>query len=470
MLRLPFRATRAGHRAPATLSRRFSVAFAMVAALTMVLAAIILALVWAQQFDAYVREGLQDTADGAAQLLASSYEASDGWTMQAFSQLPRFGILSGLALQVMDLDGRIIYDDSFAVGATDHITGPPMGAFEPEGPVMVAPIAPDGVIVGYVRVWPLSPQGLLTDNDVRFRRSSFLGLTAAALIAVAAASLAGLAYSTIFVRPIDRITETAEALRAGDRGARTGFTGDDTIGVLGRTLDEMADAIEVDRAVERRLTADVAHELRTPLQAIQATVEAMQDGVYPADAEHLQIVRDETVRLSRLADGILELTRLERGSVQLHFEDVDISEPVLAAVEAHRALLDAAGLAWDERIERGAVVRADRDRLTQAVGNLLSNAARYTPSGGTVSVVVRTEGDRALIEIADTGIGIAEEDLERVFSRFWRADGARDRSTGGLGIGLAVVREIVERHGGTAAATRREGGGTVFTIRLPRKT
>ncbi len=451
-----------------TLSRRLAIAFAAVAALTMLLAAGILWFIWLGQFDAYVEEQLQETANGAAQMLSNSYTQSGGWSLDAFSQLPRYGMLSGLALQVLDAKGSVIYDDSTALNLREHaMLGPPVNATDPQGPVVSSPVVTDGDVVGLVRVWSLSPQGLLTDNDLRFRRSSAFGLAAAGVFAVLFASFAGLWFAMSLVRPIDRITATAQALADGDRDARTGFDGDDAISMLGRTFDEMADSIEADREMERRLTADVAHELRTPLQAIQATVEAMQDGVYPADPEHLQIVRDETVRLSRLTAGILELTRLERGSVTMRFEMMDVADPVLAALDAHRALLDATGLAIDERIERGLRVHGDRDRLVQAIGNLLSNAARYSADGGTVTVGVRRDGARALIEVADTGIGIAEEDLERVFSRFWRADAARDRASGGLGIGLSVVREIVERHGGSVEAARREGGGSVFTIKLP---
>lgn len=450
------------------LSRRLAIAFAAVAALTMALAAAILWFIWAGQFDAYVQEQLQETADGASQMLSNTYAEAGGWTLDAFSQLPRYGMLSGLALQVLDAKGNVIYDDSTAMNVREHaMLGPPVNATEPQGPVVSSPIVANDDVVGLVRVWSLSPQGLLTDNDLRFRRSSALGLLAAAVVAVMLASVAGLWFALSLVRPIDRITMTAEALAEGDRDARTGIDGDDAISVLGRTFDEMADAIEADREMERRLTADVAHELRTPLQAIQATVEAMQDGVYPADAEHLQIVRDETVRLSRLTAGILELTRLERGNVAMNLKILDVAEPVHAALDAHRALLDATGLSIDDRIENGLRVHADPDRLVQAVGNLLSNAARYSSPGGTVTVTVRRDGSRALIEVADTGIGIAEEDLERVFSRFWRADDARDRASGGLGIGLSVVREIVERHGGSVDASRREGGGSVFTIKLP---
>ncbi len=448
------------------LSLRFALAAAAVAAFTMALASSILFVTWADQFDEYVNERLRSTAKGAASLVATNLEAHGEWNQHVFLGLPRYGIMSGLGLQVL-VDGRVLYDDSFATGQATHVMGPPAGVSGPEGKVQVAPIVVDGTEIGVVAVWPLVEEGRFADVDIRFRESSFEAMGLAAVIAVIAASIAGAGFAITFVRPIDRITETAEALRAGNQSARTGFTGDDTIGALGRTLDEMADAIEADRNLERRLTADVAHELRTPLQAIQATVEAMQDGIYPADEEHLQIVRNETVRLSRLTDGILELTKLERGSVALRFERIDAAGPVGAAVDFHRFLFEAAGVGLSEQVEAGVFVQADGDRLTQAVSNLLSNAIRYSPDGGQVNVALRREGRSAVIEVADTGIGIAEKDINKVFSRFWRADEARDRESGGLGIGLAIVKEIVKRHGGRVCAIRREGGGTVFRIEIP---
>jgi two-component system, OmpR family, sensor histidine kinase BaeS len=342
-----------------------------------------------------------------------------------------------------------------------------MPILKPNGPVVTAPIMLGKAQVGTVRVWAYGPGTLMTDRDMRFRRGSFMGLAVAAIAAIVLASIAGAVYAGRLVRPIGQITATAEELRGGNQHARTGMQGDDEIGFLGKTFDEMADSIEADREMERRLTADVAHELRTPLQAIQATVEAMQDGVLPADEEHLGIVRDETVRLGRLAGGILELTRLERGSLAFRCERIDLAGPVNSALDAHLALLEACDVSSSSRVTEGLFVNADSDRLQQAIGNLLSNAARYTPEGGRVEVTLRRDGDRALVEVADTGIGIAEEDLDRVFSRFWRADSARDRSSGGLGIGLAVTKEIVERQRGTIGARRRDGGGTVFSIRLP---
>jgi len=452
-----------------SLGRRLALVFAVVAALTAGLVAVILSLTWARQFEVYIEEQLQSTADGASRILATAYQEEGGWTLATFAEMPRFGVMSGLAVQVLTPDGSLLYDDSFhgSVMAQQMGASPPSGYREPDGPVVASPVVVSDEVVGVVRVWSLSPQGLLTENDIRFQRASFIALAIAAFAAVALASGAGLLFAMQLSRPIDRITETAAAVRSGDRGARTGLAGDDAIGALGRTFDEMADAIEADREMERRLTADVAHELRTPLQAIQATVEAMQDGVLPADEERLGTVRDETRRLARLADGILELTRLERGTVEMEMAPVDLADVVSTAIDSHRMLIEAAALLLREDIERGLVVNGDRDRLTQAVGNLIANAARYTPEGGEVSVVTRRDGDRAVVEVADTGIGISEENLDKVFRRFWRADDARHRASGGLGIGLAVVREIAERHGGTVTVSRREGAGSVFAIALP---
>lgn len=446
-------------------SRRLAVAFAASAALTALLAGILITAFWNLEFDRYLRDNLERVADGVAEVAAQAYPQYGGWTLQTLSVIPRFGPARGVAIQILDAEGTLIYDDTTGRTRTEEQQTP--FAIEPKGPVVVSPVVVAGQQVGVVRVWAFGAGAVLTERDEQFRRGSFIALTIAALASILIASVAGMLYANRLVRPIETITRTAMALRRGDREARTLLDGEDEIAVLGRTFDEMADAIEADRQLERRLTADVAHELRTPLQAIQATVEAMQDGVLPADEERLAIVRGETVRLARLADGILELTRLERGSLPFRQERIDPADAVRAAVDAHEALLEARELTWSVDIAEGMHITGDPDRLQQAVGNLLSNAARYTPSQGHITVALRPDIDRAIIDVSDTGIGIAEENLPHVFSRFWRADDARARSTGGLGIGLAVTREIVERHGGTIGVERLPQGGTRFSIRLP---
>lgn len=433
--------------------------------MTALLTAVLVSVSWDVQFDRYIRSNLESVAQSWAQVFASGYQQTGTWEGGWLANVPRFGMMrGGIGLELLDQNGRVLMQD---LGFQRYLTGGPGQLQQPEGPVVETPVLVDNQIVGTVRVWSPSTGRLQSDIDERFRRAALWALGTAALLAVALATAVGVWYARRVTRPILRITETAQALRSGNEHARTNMVGEDEVGLLAKTFDEMADAIEADRELERRLTGDVAHELRTPLQAIQATVEAMQDGVLPADPERLEVVRNETVRLGRLADGILELTRLERGSVPFSMQRIDVATPVRAAADTHRALMESLDLVMTVDIVEGLHVMGDDERLRQALGNLLSNAARYTPEGGRVEVSVRKETDQAVITVADTGIGIAEQDLPRVFSRFWRADEARSRATGGLGIGLSVVKEIVERHHGTIGARRRDGDGSVFSIRLP---
>lgn len=445
------------------LAFRLALAFAFVAVATALIAAFVITITWRRQFDVYVQRGVQERAEAVATVVAREYELAGSWQAVTFVNFIHFGIAADLSVQILDADGNLI---AYTV---DRMGRMRMGGTPPEGTQVNAraEIVVAGEVVGEVLVAQNTPGGLLTERDIWFRRVSLVGLAVAAAIAVVLASLAGVLYARGIVRPIEAVTRAAEAIRRGDRSARTGMTGGDPVADLGATFDQMADAVEAERRFEQQLTADVAHELRTPLQAIQATVEAMQDGVLPTDEERLGLIHDETMRLGRLVGSILELSRLETGSAPITLAPLDVSAPVAVAIESSRALMESTGHALEESVARGLVVLADGDRLTQAVGNLLANAARYTPEGGLVRVRLLRDGAEAVIEVADTGIGVAEEDTERVFQRFWRGDPARSRASGGLGIGLAVVREIVERHGGSVGVHPSDLGGAAFVIRLP---
>jgi two-component system sensor histidine kinase BaeS len=462
----------------ASLGAQLGLAFAAVAAFTALLVALVLAVTWQGLFESYVQERVQTSATNFAQIAGSAFHTYGRWDQSALLWLADTARANHLRAQVLDVAGHVLVDSGAASDAPglpgipsddQQTTASPSATSTPlNEPVVRAPVYVGTIQVGSVVVASLSPGSLLTDSDLQFRSASTSGLGLAAALAVLLATAAGLLYSRLFARPIERVTRTAAALSAGDLHARTGMTGEDAVGCLGRTLDEMAASIESERDFERRLTADVAHELRTPLQAIQATVEAMQDGVLPADGEHLGVVRNETVRMGRLADSILELSRLENRSLPFRMAPIDPAVPVSRAVEAHRALLESLDLTVVSDIEEGMTVSADLDRLTQALSNLLSNAARYTPEFGTVAVGLHSDGKQAVITVSDTGIGIPEEQREHIFTRFWRSDEARERSRSGFGIGLAVVREIVEQHGGTVSFRSNDPGpGTTFEVRLP---
>ncbi len=309
--------------------------------------------------------------------------------------------------------------------------------------------------------WANNRGRVFTGDDIVF------ALLVAGSVAVGLAWFVGAFFARSIAGPVSELKRAADALASGDLHARTNMHGDDDLSQLGETFDVMAASIERDRSLERQLVADVAHELRTPLQAIQATVEAIEDGVFPADSSHLAVVSGETRRLSRLVDALLHLNRLENGTLVPDMKPLDLSATVSDLVLANSALLSESGLLLKTSVQPNVIIMGDADLLKHAITNLLSNAVRYTPAGGSVQVALRVADGFAHLSVTDTGIGIAASDAPHVFTRFWRADTARSRSAGGLGIGLAQTKVVVEQHGGSIDVDSTLGQGSKFTIVLP---
>ena len=327
-----------------------------------------------------------------------------------------------------------------------------------------------GNVVGMVRLWAFGSDALLTKSDAAFRANSYGAIAGAAAIAVVLACVIGYFVSRSLTKPILRITSTASQLRNGDLTARSGVRGTDEIGQLGETFDDMATSLEKDIKLEHRLTSDVAHELRTPLMAMQATVEAMQDGVLPADDEHFETVASEVRRLSRLVDAMLRLSRLENSTKEMKTERTDMVYLVKSLVSSQHQLFHERGLHLrfvDETPHGECNADVDPDMIREAIVNLMSNAMRYTNEDGWVKVSVGSDRSDVIVSVQDTGIGIAKEDIPQTFSRFWRSDVSRERVSGGLGVGLSITKEIVDRHNGTISVKSELGRGTTFTLRIP---
>jgi two-component system sensor histidine kinase BaeS len=269
------------------------------------------------------------------------------------------------------------------------------------------------------------------------------------------------------VRPIHALTAAAQRMAAGDRTARVPVRGNDEVTRLAAAFNTMADALDEHDRQRKALVGDVAHELRTPLANLRCHLEAAQDGVVPLGPGLVQSLIEENALLERLVADLQDLALADAGMLRLHPEERDATDLAEQAVAAHRASAEASGV--DLRLDAPApvVVQADPLRLRQALGNLVSNAVRHTPAGGTVTVAVRHTGDGVVLTVADTGAGIAGEHLPHIFDRLYRADPSRSRSTGGSGLGLAITRHLVEAHDGELTVTSTPGDGSTFTIRLP---
>lgn len=448
-------------------------AFALTAIMTALVLVVVLAIVWEPQFMAYTRQNMQALADSTAEAISEAYaEAGEMNEEVAAVAGSASAVSSEIVVQVATTDGEILYDDTWAVNSRrpGEARIPATMPTEENATVSSAITAPSGKVVGSVRLWALGSEALLTKADAVFRTNSYGAIATAAAIAALLACVIGFFVSRAISRPIQRITSTAKQIRNGDLTARSKVTGTDEVGQLGETFDDMAGTIERDLKLEHRLTGDVAHELRTPLMAMQATVEAMQDGVLPADDEHLEVVATEVRRLSRLIDAMLKLSRLENGTTELKTERTDLVYLVKSLVSSQHQLFHERGLHLrfvDETPHGELYADVDPDLLREAIVNLMSNAMRYTNADGWVKVSLRQDRSDVLIAVQDTGIGIAKEDIPQTFARFWRSDVSRERVSGGLGVGLAITKEIVDRHNGTILVESELGRGTTFTLRIP---
>lgn len=434
-----------------------------VSLITIISSVVVLSAVWNQHFQSYTRENVQRVADGTAAAIADGYEQSNGdWYGGALSAATSASSLyDSVYLQVRTIDGTIVYDDraNDVLGSVD--------VKEDGSNVASAPIMVDGEKVGTVLVRAPGSETLLTKFDEDFRDKSYNAMIFAAVIALIIAMVMGAIFARTIAAPVKKITNAAKALKEGDYSARTGMTGSDEIARLGNMFDLMADSVESNRKLERRLVTDVAHELRTPLMAIQSTVEAMIDGVFKPDAERLETLNSEVQRLSRLVDALLKLSRLESRTKPIEQKKVDLTEMLSSVVQTHQAYIHDAGLNLEFEYDPHVYVFGDADLLRQATANLISNAVRYTPEGGTITIMARKGDLMGQIVVKDTGIGLTPEEAKLVFQRFWRADSGRARATGGLGIGLSVVKEIVEQHNGWVRVEGRPNEGACFTIYIP---
>jgi two-component system, OmpR family, sensor kinase len=329
--------------------------------------------------------------------------------------------------------------------------------------ILVRPLTADRTIVGILQV------GVPLREVDQTLRLLMISLVVAGVIVLIAGVRGGAWLAERALSPVGEIARTAQQIvRAEDLAQRVPVVpSDDELGQLAATINEMLERLEGLFTAQRRFVADVSHELRTPLTAMRGNLELLRRGVSRDPAaldESLGAMEREVNRLVRLAGDLLLLAQAEAG-LNLRREPVALDELVLEVVRELRPLAD--GVALTPEIAEQVEVLGDRDRLKQALLNVVVNALQHTPAGGSVRVALDHAGGQARLRVSDTGVGIAREDVQRVFDRFYRADKARSRGTGGAGLGLAIVKWIVEAHGGGVEVASTPGQGSTFVLRLP---
>lgn len=342
------------------------------------------------------------------------------------------------------------------------VIGPP----QPWPEAVSLPIEVDGRSVGSLVFQPL-PR-LESSFDLDFARSQLAHGVATALVVLALAIVASMVFARRLVAPLRWMADRAKRIASGDYAARVASDRGDEIGELGRDFDAMAEALQRNRDARQRWTAEISHELRTPIAVMRAELDALEDGVRKFDAGALHSLSAEADRLSRLVEDLYQLSLADAGALAYRFEDLDLAQLLGETLDAQAAAFARAGLQVATEFPSVARVRADGGRARQLFANLCANSCRYTDAGGQVRVSMHESGSNWRIEWDDSAPGVPTDALARLFEPLYRVDASRSRAAGGAGLGLAIARRIVEAHGASIAAEASPLGGVRIVIDWPK--
>ena len=415
-----------------------------------------------KDFREYLEGEREDRAHWVTAALESSYDKYSGWQKENIIENTVWAMMLGIEIKLFDLDGRLVMDTDSAIETLSPFVKKRVmaismrrarksdSAFTPYALFLA------GNQIGRLDVKFLSPQ----KEQVFIRRSNrFLLISLLALGGIAI--FLSIVFSRKMTLPIKALTSAAAAIEEGDLTNRVKITGDDEIGNLSSAFNRMAQKLETQEKLRRKLTSNIAHELRTPISAVRGELEAMMDGLISADREALQSLYAEIGRLKNILDGIEDLSQAEASSLMIRKELLQLKPFLRSITERYGKAFSEKGVLLELFCDDDVAVSADPDKLSQIIINLISNALKATYKGGSVWIRGKREKDEVRIEVGDTGCGIREYDLPFIFERFYRA------SEGGLGIGLTIVKELAEAHGGKIEVRSSYGQGSSFTLILP---
>ena len=421
--------------------------------------------------------------------LTEYYETNGSWD-GAQSFVRRTGFQAERDIIVLDVEGKVVADSTVRNDRRGGREGQGRSFFDrldhrdhPVPPEYFVPIFAGGSQIGSVAVAArgrggfVHPLHLHPDGDsppgaepplTRFAEAVTRTLVIAGLLAGGVGILLVILMSRRMLASISSLAAAARGLGSGDLASRASVKGNDEIAELGRTFNSMADALEESQRQRRTMVSDVAHELRTPLSNIQGHIEALQDGLLTPDAATLDTVHRQALHLNRLVDDLRLLAETEARELRLESALTSVGGIVERVTASFKPRAETESVRLDAAIEETLpTLNLDRVRIEQVLANLIDNALRHTPAGGSVVVTASQGVGSVRVDVADTGPGIPSEALPHVFDRLYRVDPSRERGTGGSGLGLTISRQLVEAHGGNIWAESEEGSGSRFGFDLP---
>ena len=436
---------------PGPIALRLALAFVAVAlAAVALLAGLTAAFAAADVSDLASRQRTELTA-AIAVAAGAAWDREKNWAGADLSPVLDLAARTGAVVQIRDQAGN-------------PVTSSPGFAAYRGSPQASKAIEVRGTLIGQALV-RFTGSGLGA-ADQALRDALLSAIAGASGLAALLALLAGLLAARRITQPVGRLIAVTRAMGGGDRTARVGpVRAPGELRELAAAFDQMADALERQEQLRRDLVADVAHELRTPIAVLQAEHEALLDDVTEPTPAQLSSLRDEVLRLARMVGDLQTLAEADAAALRLTLSRADLAGIAAAAANSLAGRFEAAGITLARRLTPVEVL-ADAGRLHQVITNLLTNALKFTPPGGRVSIDAGPADGTAVLRVTDTGVGIPAADIPRIFDRFWR--GRQAAHTSGSGIGLAVAAGLARAHGGVLTAASTEGRGTQMTLTLPR--
>ncbi len=457
------------------LGTQLSAGFVLIVFISIVLISIVANILINKQFEQYAQKQQEQFSEDLAESLRLQYDsASNGWNVDYIHGVGMYALNDGYIIKLYDKSGASVWDaENHDMEQCHQIMNSIRTRMEKIRPKLKGEfvtnrynLEQDGSSVGYVNISHYGPY-YFDENDFRFLDSLNRILLVIGLISVLGAALAGIVFAKRISNPIAKTTQITKEIAEGNYEIRfESQIKTKELHELMQAVNHMAETLKNQERLRRRLTTDVAHELRTPLANVSSHLEAIIEGVWEPTNERLQGCYDEIERMTQLVSDLERLSQSEAEYFTLEKEPVKLRSLASTATEGFAQELAARHLTCVVQGEE-CIIQADARRIRQIMDNLLSNAIKYSYEGGEICVEVYASNGNGIFQISDNGIGVLEEELPLIFERFYRTDKSRSRKTGGSGIGLAIVKSLVQAHGGNVTAKSESGKGSSFVVSLP---
>ncbi|MDF2682209.1 MAG: sensor histidine kinase [Brevibacillus sp.] len=404
-------------------------------------------------FTMYLDEVRNQHNQEITQMAIQTYQQNHKWDEQVFEKMEAVSSVLGLQLSLYDAQHQLIMAWGKGVQQSRFVDD--------------IPLISGGNPIGYLTI-AHNDQNTYQSMEDHFQMAHTNAMQWTMYALILLVIFISIPLARTLVRPLVQMSAAATKVAKGNLHVRVEPPlGKDEISSLVKTFNNLVHSLQHQEELRKRLTSDIAHELRTPLNTLLAQVEGMIDGIWETSPAHLESTRGEVLRLSQLVSDLDQVIRVESGALRMNSVGVDLSEITQQVLDAMTATFTREQIQVRRELAECVWMVGDQQRLAQVVTNLLNNACKHTEAGGWIVVVVKETGGLASLQIQDNGTGIPKEDLPFVFERFYRGDRSRARESGGSGLGLTVVKGIVEAHGGEIILESEVGKGTMVTVTFP---